>query len=214
MCLPCPLETTTHYSVLGISPSASTDDIKRAFRAMALQYHPDKNPGQNGTFMSRLNDAHMVLGDPASRGSYDQQLCFAAQSLSPFTVATAVSKADCAKRKVAKRKCPLFGSLLKNALFKLCIHLAGLVCAVRRAVVEELDEESRRHFEKFMTEHAQVVKDNVNVLKPSRVCTYLAKLRIDFQKEVAKAMMRDSDAELKMKTKRRRMGDAISCLIA
>jgi curved DNA-binding protein len=58
-----------YYAVLGVSRSASQDDIKRAFRKLAMQYHPDKG-GDEAKF-KQINEAYSVLGDPAKRTEYD-----------------------------------------------------------------------------------------------------------------------------------------------
>jgi len=60
------------YEVLGVDRAASTEDIKRAFRALARQYHPDANPdpGAEARF-KEINAAYEVLSDPVKRQRYD-----------------------------------------------------------------------------------------------------------------------------------------------
>ncbi len=64
---------TSLYAVLGISNNASAADIKKAFRALAQKYHPDKNPGnkQAQDQFNRVNAAWSVLGDDTHRANYD-----------------------------------------------------------------------------------------------------------------------------------------------
>ncbi len=62
------------YGVLGVERNAAAKDIKKAFRALAQQYHPDNNPG-DPTAESRfkdINQAYEVLSDPKTRAEYDQ----------------------------------------------------------------------------------------------------------------------------------------------
>lgn len=58
------------YAVLGISRDASEDEIKRAFKKLALQNHPDKNPGNEERF-KEINTAYQVLSDPEKKRLYD-----------------------------------------------------------------------------------------------------------------------------------------------
>jgi molecular chaperone DnaJ len=59
------------YDTLGVSKSASTDEIKRAYRKLAHQYHPDKGKGNEDKF-KEVNEAYQVLSNAEKRGQYDQ----------------------------------------------------------------------------------------------------------------------------------------------
>jgi curved DNA-binding protein len=63
-----------YYNILGLKNNASTDEIKKAYRKLAMQYHPDRNPGReewaNGKF-KEINEAFNVLCDPEKRRQYD-----------------------------------------------------------------------------------------------------------------------------------------------
>lgn len=71
-----PLQTLakrSYYDVLQVPKSASDDQIKRAYRRLALQYHPDKNPGEEATKkFAEINNAYEVLIDKEKRQIYDQ----------------------------------------------------------------------------------------------------------------------------------------------
>lgn len=68
------MEYKDYYKILGVSKSASQDEIKKAFRKLAVKYHPDKNAGDKTaeTRFKEINEANEVLGDPAKRKQYDQ----------------------------------------------------------------------------------------------------------------------------------------------
>src|SRR6185295_12957630 len=68
------------YAVLGVARDADEDAIKKAFRKLAMKYHPDKNPGKaNEQRFKEINQAHEVLGDKQKRALYDE---FGEESLS------------------------------------------------------------------------------------------------------------------------------------
>ena len=63
-----------YYAALGVSKTASADEIKRAFRKLAMQYHPDRNPGDKEAEhkFKELNEAYDVLKDEQKRAAYDR----------------------------------------------------------------------------------------------------------------------------------------------
>ena len=63
-----------YYEVLGLKKGASDDEIKKAFRKMAMKYHPDKNPGDKSAEekFKEINEAYAVLSDPDKKDKYDR----------------------------------------------------------------------------------------------------------------------------------------------
>lgn len=62
-----------YYQILGVPKTASQDEIKRAYRKLAHEYHPDKNQAHaDGTKFKEINEAYQVLSNPQKRAQYDQ----------------------------------------------------------------------------------------------------------------------------------------------
>lgn len=68
------MEYHDYYKTLGVARDASAADIKNSYRKLAMQYHPDRNPGdkQAEERFKEINEAYQVLNDPKKRERYDQ----------------------------------------------------------------------------------------------------------------------------------------------
>src|ERR1700758_174625 len=79
-------QTKDYYETLGVKKSASTEDIRKAFRKLARKYHPDVNPGDKSAEekFKALSEANEVLSDPKKRKIYDQ-VGFYSDNIDPAT---------------------------------------------------------------------------------------------------------------------------------
>ena len=68
------MANSDYYQVLGVSRDASDSEIKKAYRKLAIQYHPDKNPGDKEAEekFKEISAAFDILKDPEKRAKYDQ----------------------------------------------------------------------------------------------------------------------------------------------
>ncbi|MDN4165191.1 DnaJ domain-containing protein [Cytophagales bacterium LB-30] len=90
----------THYQILGIPESATPEQIRQAFKRLAVQYHPDKNPNnpQAEEVFKQVNAAYQVLSDPEQKSRYDLQLLYRRTATRPPRPAQAPSTSPKPKR--------------------------------------------------------------------------------------------------------------------
>ena len=68
------MEYKDYYKILGVERSASADQVRKAYHKLAMQYHPDRNPGDKHAEerFKDINEAYQVLSDQQKRARYDQ----------------------------------------------------------------------------------------------------------------------------------------------
>jgi curved DNA-binding protein len=68
------MPSNDYYQILGLKKTATADEIKKAYRKLAVKYHPDKNPGNKEAEekFKEINEAYAVLSDPQKKAQYDQ----------------------------------------------------------------------------------------------------------------------------------------------
>jgi DnaJ-class molecular chaperone len=65
----------TYYDILGVSKDANENEIKKAFRALSLKYHPDRNQNEDTTEQfQKIGEAYEILSDPEKRSQYENEL--------------------------------------------------------------------------------------------------------------------------------------------
>ena len=72
--MPTQAKKRDYYEVLGVERGVGEDDLKKAYRRLAIQFHPDRNPGDKHAEerFKELNEAYQVLSDPERRAQYDR----------------------------------------------------------------------------------------------------------------------------------------------
>lgn len=130
-----------YYEVLGVNRDAMSDDIKNAYRKLAVKYHPDKNPGdaQAAERLREVLAAYKVLGDPDKRARYDKATS-AKPKAGDIVVSgkvpaksgqekeTAVKKP--AAKKGQKRKAKKDPKLLKKKIKFILVNVAAMAAVI------------------------------------------------------------------------------------
>jgi len=118
-----------YYDILGVAASATELEIKRAYRKLAVQYHPDKNPAVEARprFLE-INEAYDVLGDRQKRAAYDARLANPLQEIFTEPVRTHRDPAYRQPRPFRKKEPPASWFLMRDSIkYVIWISRVGIV---------------------------------------------------------------------------------------
>ncbi|MEN9203816.1 MAG: J domain-containing protein [Thermostichus sp. DG_1_6_bins_120] len=126
------LTSLTYYQRLGLSPGASPEAIRRAYRQLSKRYHPDTSPLAPEVAIRRfqeLQEAYLILSNPLQRAIYDASLRAVLSNSRPANV-------DSLELRMETR--PLSGGeicalLLMGSTFLMCLLLAGTLAWLRES---------------------------------------------------------------------------------
>lgn len=123
------------YETLDVTPAASPEEIRRAYRRKALLYHPDKNPGHEGEFQA-IQRAHEVLANPKKRRIYDRYGEFGVSTLD-LLKSTALVEALLNTRRLKIACLVLFAAILSAALvpFAVAFRVSGIIATAWRWIL-------------------------------------------------------------------------------
>lgn len=164
--------TLTHYQVLDLDATATQAEIKKAYRRLAKQFHPDSNRATaSHDKISRLNAAYEILGDPQSRRSYDQQLQYAddleTAGFSPAEMRSHRQRAEAAQAQYRKQR-----EAEQNAEDQLKIWLKvhtavnrslnqimrPLKSQINELAADPFDDELMEHFQAYIEECQELLE--------------------------------------------------------
>jgi molecular chaperone DnaJ len=102
------------YRVLGVSREASNDVIKKAYRKLVFEHHPDRNPNNRDAEakIREINEAYEIIGDPESRRSYDRLNW--GEEFAPDVVDVSIILEEMEKKLFDEGRKELFAVLMKN----------------------------------------------------------------------------------------------------
>lgn len=123
-----------HYELLGITPTSSPDEIKKAFRKLALQYHPDKTANNKAAteFFKLLNEANTTLSDPEKRFEYDKTLRTTAPGPKPQTTQSPAKTKTTQKRRVPQHNAQT--SPGRNLVYHLNVPLEDILMGCKKTI--------------------------------------------------------------------------------
>jgi molecular chaperone DnaJ len=139
------MSKSDHYRTLNVSPSASQDEIKQAYRRLAKQFHPDTNSDiADHETIARVNAAYEVLGDPDHRKSYDQQRRYRSQfEAAGWATDTSTRQEREAAARARHRNQPSAqqtDELLQQWLNRVYVPVNRLIHQILKPLTEQIDE--------------------------------------------------------------------------
>lgn len=149
-----------HYRTLNVKPTATQEEIKRAYRRLAKQFHPDSNrETSNHEKIAKVNAAYEVLGDPDSRRSYDYQRQYHSQLESAgFTVdestreqRTAAAQARYRQQRVARQA----DEQLQQWLNRVYTPVSRIIQQILKPIRQQIDDLSADPFDDELMEDFQ-----------------------------------------------------------